>query len=221
MRLKMLMVGQSGTGKTHLCVNIGKAVKTVILDVDEKADVIVSKLDAEDTVTVMSGTPFTTFMDSLKKAINSDAELIVVDSLTELKDIIKRWLKNKILARGEFYIGGVERKETTKIDPDTFLITWELHPVIYDRIRDIMKAINSAGKSFIFTYHPPTEAASKGEIKMLQELKRICNMTVFVDKDTVNIKTDLFCDNTGNMTANSFIEYVRKIITANSVKEVM
>jgi len=220
MRLKMLMVGPSGAGKTHLCVNIGKAVKTIILDVDEKADIIVSKLDAEDTVTVLRGTPYTAFMESLKKAISSDAELIVVDSVTELKDTIRRFIKYKIQTKGEFYVGGVERKEATKIDPDTFILTWELYPALYDKIRDIMKAVNDTGKSLIMTYHPPPSNPSKGEMSMLRELKRLCTMTVSVSKKTVDVQADVYCDNTGSMTSDSFVEYVRKIITANSVKEV-
>ncbi len=223
MKLKMLMVGESGVGKTHACIKIAKEsnIKTDLIDVDEKADIIIDKLDAHEYVNRLDGTPFPTFIKSLDIATKSSSHIVVVDSLTELKDIIKRYIKEKILLKGEFYMGGIERKETTKIDRDTFIVSWELHPVVYDRVRDIIKKLNSAGKSFIMTYHPPTERASAGEIKMLREIKRICNMTVSVDKSTVDIKTDLFCDKVGTMDTEDFVKYVADIVSSNSVKEVI
>ncbi len=220
MIVKMLMIGASGVGKTHNCVKIAKAVGGHLIDVDNKATEIIQKLEADEVVRRLDGTPFNIFLKSLKESLNDNTPLIIIDSLTELKDIIKRHVKNKIISKGEFWMGGVERQETTKIDPDLFVITWELHPIIYDKIRDIMKAINSSKKSYIVTYHPPIQQASKGDIQMLNELKRINNMTVTVNEDTVVIKNDVFLNRKGEMPIDEFIDYVQQLLKANHIKEV-
>lgn len=227
MLLKMLMVGESGTGKTHLCCKIAKVTRSVLFDVDVKAESIIQKIDKEGNIRRIpveeSGntSAFVNFLNLLKPVLKSDdVDLVIIDSLTELKELIKRHIKNKIVTKGEFWVGGVERTEAKKIDPDLFVLTWELHPPVYDRIRDIMEAINTSGKSFIVTYHPPHEKASSGEIKMLQELKRKCNMVVTTDGNSVSLKNDTFLNPRGEMGIEQFVTYVRSVLKAKSMDEV-
>jgi len=221
MLVKVLMIGESGIGKTHTCVEVSKVIKSVIIDVDNGAEPIIQKLNAEETVQRLDGTPYTTFLQSLKLAIKSDAEMIIIDSLTELKEVIKRHIKDKILKKGEFFIGGVERETPKRIaDPDLFVLTWELHPAVYDNIRDIMRAINSAGKSFIVTYHPPAgDKVSQGEAKILSELIRITDIVVQVTQDDIMIKKDRFF-NLKRLSKSDFIEYLRRILQAKHINEV-
>ena len=219
--VKVLMIGESGVGKTHTCVEVSKVIKSIIIDVDEGAEPIIQKLNAEETVQKLDGTPYSTFIRSLKQAVQSDAEMIIIDSLTELKEVIKRHIKEKILQKGEFFIGGVERESPKRIaDPDLFVLTWELHPAVYDKIRDIMRFINSAGKSFIVTYHPPVgDKVSQGEAKMLAELKRITDIMVQVTQDNMLIKKDRFF-NLKELSREDFIEYLRRILQAEHISEV-
>ncbi len=215
---KVLLVGEPGAGKTHTCVEICKVTKAVLLDVDGGAEPIIQKLGAED-IERIDATSYSKFIKGLKQAVSSDADVIIVDSMTELKEVIKRHIKSKILQKGEFYIGGIERDEPKKVsDPDLFLVTWELFPVIYDKLRDIIRSINSAGKSAIFTYHPQTKV-SKGEANILLELKRIVDIVAEISEDTVILKKDRIL-NLGSITQEEFIDYIKKIISAENIKEV-
>jgi len=219
MIVKMLLVGNSGAGKTHMCVEIAKVTKAALIDVDQGAEEIIQKLDAESVVR-LSGTPFQTFVQSLNTAIKS-ADMIIIDSVTELKLAIAQYIKNKVMEKGEFYVGGVQRDEPKKIaDKDLFVLVWELYPVIYDRIRDITRFINSKEKSYIMTYHPPFDKASKGEVEMFTELVRISNITAYVSEgdDRVMIKKDRFF-NFKEMSRDEFINYVKILLESKHIKE--
>ena len=220
MIIKLLMIGDSGVGKTHLCCEIARDLNAALIDVDMKAEPIIGKIAPDITrYTVEGDTPFISFLEKLKIVLKSDVDIVIIDSLTELKDLIKRYVKSKIVSRGEFWVGGVERTDSSpkKIDPDLFVVTWELYPIIYDKIRDIFKAINTKNKSFIVTYHPPIEKASKGEIQMIQELKRICNMVITVAPESVTLVNDTFLNPRGEMSRETFIKYIDKIIKAESM----
>ena len=220
MLVKMLMIGESGIGKTHTCVEIAKVIRAALIDVDDGATEIIQKLNA-DSITRLNGSSYKNFVISLKQALQSDCDLIIIDSLTELKEVIKRHIKDKILQKGEFYIGGIERDEPRKVaDRDLFILTWELHPPVYDAIRDIMRIINSSGKSFIFTYHPPfSDKLSQGEAKILSELKRLSNIVVQITTDNVTILKDRFM-NLKELDRSDFIDYLKTIITADHISKV-
>lgn len=217
---KILMIGESGIGKTHTCIEICKVTNSILIDVDDGAEEIIQKLNAN--VQRLSGATYTNFAKSLKQALKSNADMVIIDSLTELKEIIKRHIKDKIIQKGEFYVGGIERDEPKKIaDKDLFVLTWELHPPVYDTIRDIMRAINASGKSYIFTYHPPfSEKLSQGEAKLLSELKRLSNIVVNLTTDSVLIKKDRFA-NLKELDRSEFIEYVRTIITSDDISKIL
>lgn len=216
MKVKAMLIGDPGVGKTHTCVNVAQVVPSIILDTDDGAEEIVQKLNAD--VTVYPCLTWNEFVNNLRIAVKTDARLVIIDSLTELKNMIKWHIKNKIVQKGEFYIGGVERDEPKKIaDKDLFVLTWELHPPVYDKVRDVLRAILSSGKSYMITYHP-AEKSSKGEVHLLNEWKRICNIVARVDYDTVTIEKDRFW-NLKELSRNDFIEYLKTLITAENMDE--
>ncbi len=216
MIVKVLIYGDSGSGKTHLSVEIAKAVDAVLIDCDEGAEPIIQKLKA-DNVMRLHGTPYTTFLSSLSTAVKTDKKMIIIDSLTEFMELAKRYIKEKAVRAGRFYLQGMHEKPIQ--DPDTFIVTWELTPSVYDKVRDVMRVINSAHKSFIVTYHPPT-TRSQGQVNLFKEVVRLCDIVVLVSRDTVRIQKDRFFDRIGEMSSKEFVEYVRSLLVAERLDEV-
>ena len=214
---KILLYGDSGAGKTHLSVEIAKAVDAILIDCDEGADAIIQKLHAE-SIMKLHGTPYTTFLQSLSTAVKTDKQMIIIDSLTEFIELAKRYIKEKAVRAGRFYLQGMHEKPIN--DPDTFIVTWELTPSVYDKVRDVMRLINSSRKSFIVTYHPPT-TKSQGQINLFKEIVRLCDIVALVSRDTVRIQKDRFLDRIGEMTSQRFIEYVRSLLRADNLEEVI
>lgn len=220
MLLKLLLLGQTNTGKTHLAVEMAKEINAKLIDVDDKALEPMQKLDAEDSVERLYGNPWNDFISSLKRANQSDADMVIIDSVTELSEVIKQFIKQEIIKEGEFHAGGVHREKGQSINPNTMLLTWEMHPTVYSKIRGVRESLKSNRKSFILTYHPPPDKASKGEINMLRGLKRVSKIVAKVGKDVVNIESDLFLNKEGEMSREDFINYCKSIIHASNIKEI-
>jgi len=216
MLVKILLYGDSGAGKTHLSVEIAKAVDAILIDCDEGAEPIIQKLKAN--IVRLHGTPYTTFLQSLSTAVKTDKQMIIIDSLTEFIELAKRYIKEKAVRAGRFYLQGMHEKPIN--DPDTFIVTWELTPSVYDKVRDVMRIINSSRKSFIVTYHPPI-AKSQGQINLFKEIVRLCDIVALVSRDTVRIQKDRFLDRIGETTSQRFIEYVRSLLRADNLEEVI
>lgn len=209
MLVKIMLYGNEGTGKTHLSVEIAKELGAILIDVDEGADPIIRKLNAKNKVKKLHGTPYTQFEKALHEALRSNAPMIIIDSLTELMEQIKTYIVDKAVRTGRFYLQGMHEKVIQ--DPDMFMVTWELHPTIYDKIRRIMRKVISSHKGYIVTYHPPV-TESKGKIAMFREIARIVDIVAGVNQKEVVIKKDRFDNRLGTMTTEEFIEYVRGIL---------
>jgi len=218
MMVKLMLIGEPGAGKTHFSIEVAKVTGAYVIDVDEGAEPIRQKLKA-DNITILHGTPWSTFVNSLKTAVRSDTPMIIIDSLTELKEIIKKHIKDKAVQSGKFYLQGMHEKAIQ--DPDTFIVTWELHPTIYDKIRDVMRTINSAHKSFIVTYHPPLGQSSKGEVKIFKEIIRICDIVAKIDRDTVQIKKDRFFDLNGDYSTDYFVQVIKAILSYDNYDDIL
>jgi ABC-type dipeptide/oligopeptide/nickel transport system ATPase component len=152
---KILLMGDSGTGKTYTAVKVAKLVaesgeKVVFVDPEYGAERELELLS--DDVLEDIELKITPRWEMLKVAIehNDSCFLKVVDGLAEVFESVKHFLEQRYIARGEYIVGD---KSISISDPQVFVLPWAGYPKVYSEVLASCRKLVEQKPHIICTTH--------------------------------------------------------------------
>jgi hypothetical protein len=203
-RNKVLLVGDSGTGKTHISLMVSflfskNGKKVVYIDPEDGAGREIKELynsgkignEELESIEKIDAVNWEEFKDAIVKA---DGDLIVVDCMSEAMKQFENYLKQKFIGQG-YYV--VKDKEIKIKDESTFTVPWELVSRVYDKLLEVMYYLlrDKRDSHFIVTLHPIGGTTARDELQN----------SIMAKTDTV-----IELDSVVNEGRRSFIGVVRK-----------
>ena len=185
---KVLLRGESGTGKTHCALRVsflfsesGKRVCYVdpewgcqkeILELYnagaisdehiENIEIYITpkwKSEKEEVRELDEGVYLGGFVNVFDRL---DGDLIVIDSMSELMNIHKRYLEQKFISQG-YYIP--KEKEVEIKDPDTFTLPFQHYTKIYDELVGMVYKLLMRRGHMLCTMHPIGDSDSRKRVE--------------------------------------------------------
>ena len=162
LKLKILLVGDSGAGKTYTSVQIARAVaekggKVLYLDVDDGAvlelmnlpDEVLENIDHENVK------DFPHLVNSLRKA--SQYNLIVIDMIwPHLRQWAREYAKKLYLAQGYYWIG---EKKVPIDNPETFTLRGFMYQLPNEKEQEVLHMLRIADAHIVATAYPEQDDA--------------------------------------------------------------
>lgn len=153
---KILLMGDSGVGKTYTCTKIAKLVagagkKVVYIDPEYGAERELEGLtDAELEMIELKIVPR---WEMIKPAIeaNDDCFLKIVDGISEVFDASMHYLEQRFLAQGKYVVGD---KEQVIHDKETFVLPFVSYPKVYEDVKIACTKLIEQKPHILCTAHP-------------------------------------------------------------------
>ncbi|RLE49111.1 MAG: hypothetical protein DRJ18_00275 [Candidatus Methanomethylicota archaeon] len=154
---KILLVGNSGTGKTYCCVKIavelsklGHNVVYIDPEFGSQREFLRYTDDELANIDLRVVDSWTEFKNAVLEP--SKCTLKIVDGLSEVINLHQKYLMDKWFAQGYVDIGD---KRVEIKDPDSFRFPWNLYPTLYDEVRHIIyELLYNHSYHFLMTMHP-------------------------------------------------------------------
>lgn len=152
---KILLEGDSGTGKTYTAVKIAE----LVAETGRKVTFIDPEFGAERELMLLSNEvlenitlKITPNWERMKIAIetNDDCFLKILDGLTEVFEEVKRFLEAKYIAKGKYILGD---KLMTILDPSVFVLPWAAYPKVYSEVLTSCRKLIEQKPHIIVTMH--------------------------------------------------------------------
>lgn len=183
---KVLLRGDSGSGKTHCALMVsflfsenGKRVCYVdpewgcqkeIVELVGRGEIgeeqlenieiyVTPKWRTDKVVEADEGVYIGGFVNVFDEL---DGDLIVIDSMSELMEVHKRYLKQKFIAQG-YYIP--KEKEVEIKDPDTFTLPFQHYTAIYDELVGMVYKLLMRRGHVLCTMHPIGDSDSRKRVE--------------------------------------------------------
>jgi len=155
--MRVLIIGDTGTGKTFTSLSLSKFFKTVYYDVDIGTELWVRTLKVNPKIVKIR-----TWEDykkwDIKKVIDiAKPELVVLDSLSELYEKYKDYVQRYIRETGKFPMPvatGVVDLKRKGIDTEFITIPMQMYALLYDEILNVVTDFTSLAENVIITMHP-------------------------------------------------------------------
>ena len=183
---KVLLRGDSGSGKTHCALQVsflfsghGKRVcyvdpewgcqKEIVellvagvigeVHVENIEIYVTPKWRSDDVKELDEGVYLGGFVNVFDML---DGDLIVIDSMSELMAIHKRYLEQKFISQG-YYIP--KEKEVEIKDPDTFTLPFQHYTKIYDELVGMVYKLLMRRGHMLCTMHPIGDSDSRRRVE--------------------------------------------------------
>ena len=183
---KVLLRGDSGSGKTHCALKVsflfsenGKRVCYVdpewgcqkeIVELVNSGEIgeeqlenieiyVTPKWKTDKVIEVDEGVYLGGFVNVFDEL---DGDLVVIDSMSELMAIHKRYLEQKFIAQG-YYIP--KEKEVEIKDPDTFTLPFQHYTKIYDELVGMVYKLLMRRGHVLCTVHPIGDSDSRKRVE--------------------------------------------------------
>jgi len=159
--VKVLIIGNTGNGKTLTSLTLSKYFRTVYYDVDLGTDPWDESLHFKEWKN-LKVLKIRDWEDYKKTPIGevsrkSKPDLVVVDSLSELFGKYKDYLKRYVRETGKFPMPvatGVVDLFKKGIDPEFVSLPYPMYSLLYDTIEDVVSDAVSYSDHTIITMHP-------------------------------------------------------------------
>lgn len=153
---KILLMGDSGVGKTYTCVRLANLVagagkKVVYIDPEFGAE---RELDLlSDEVLKNVELKIVPRWEMIKPAIeaNDDCFLKILDGISEVFDASMHYLEQRFLAQGKYVAGD---KEQVINDKETFVLPFVAYPRVYEDVKIACNKLIEQKPHIICTAHP-------------------------------------------------------------------
>ena len=184
---KMLFEGLSGSGKTHLCMDIAKIYamnnkKVMYIDPDagtdkEKKQIFGNLTDKElENIDLIKATNIEIYIKNMlgwteDKSIGSQINIIqhglncdlkVCDGLTTEIELYKTKLSRKFQSQGRYEIGGKSFEITNK---DTWILPYQFYAKLYDQIKEALIEMLDHKYDIIATMHPLKQTEGQQDLQ--------------------------------------------------------
>lgn len=159
--VRVLLIGDTGRGKTLTSLSVAKNFRTLYYDVDLGTDLWLQSLG----ITEKSGVRILRIrdwedykrFDLQKLAGKQRPQLVVIDSISELYDKYKDYVQRYVRETGKFPMPvatGVIDLTKKGIDTEFITLPMQLYALLYDTIVNVVTSAVSYSDHAIITMHP-------------------------------------------------------------------
>ena len=154
--MKVLLKGETGTGKTFISLYFSRYFKTVYFDTEKGTELWLE----EEFKDLKENKQFKVFDMStwLGSSVNLvGVDLVVIDSISELMEVYKDFLQNKIRAERKFPLPtatGIVDLDYKGYDPDMIVLPAQVYQLLYDNVINFVTNCIRCAKHVIATLHP-------------------------------------------------------------------
>jgi len=156
--MRILLIGETGTGKTVTALSLSKFFRTVYYDVDLGTELWKEKLEIGKNVKIIEIHNWQEYKQmDIKRTANIKPDLIVVDSISELYERYKDYVQDYVRKTGKFPMPvatGVVDLLRKGIDPEFITIPMQMYGLLYDTILNVVTDATSNARHSIITMHP-------------------------------------------------------------------
>ena len=156
--MRILLVGDTGTGKTVTSLTLSKFFRTVYYDVDLGTELWMKTLEVGKNVKIVHIRDWNDYKDKeVKKVLSIKPDMIVIDSVSELYEKYKDYVQDYVRKTGRFPMPvatGVVDLLRKGIEPEFITIPMQMYGLLYDTILNVVTEAVSYTKHSIITMHP-------------------------------------------------------------------
>ena len=156
--MRVLLIGDTGTGKTVTSLTLSKYFRTLYYDIDLGTEEWKETLSVGNNVRIVEIRDWKEYKNrDIKKGINMKPDMIVVDSISELYEKYKDYVQDYVRKTGKFPMPvatGVVDLLRKGIDPEFITIPMQMYGLLYDTILNVVTNAVSYSKHSIITMHP-------------------------------------------------------------------
>ena len=156
--MRVLLIGDTGTGKTVTSLTLSKYFRTLYYDIDLGTEEWKETLSIGNNVRIVEIRDWKEYKNrDIKKGINMKPDMIVVDSISELYEKYKDYVQDYVRKTGKFPMPvatGVVDLLRKGIDPEFITIPMQMYGLLYDTILNVVTNAVSYSKHSIITMHP-------------------------------------------------------------------
>ncbi len=157
--VRVLLIGDTGRGKTVTSLSVAKHFRTLYYDVDLGTDLWVKALDVGSNVRILKIRDWEDYKKfDLQRLSNvNKPQLIVIDSLSELYDKYKDYVQRYVRETGKFPMPvatGIVDLSKKGINTEFITLPMQLYALLYDTIINVVTAATSYARHTIITLHP-------------------------------------------------------------------
>jgi len=159
--VRVLLIGDTGRGKTVTSLSIAKDYRTLYYDVDLGTDLWLKPLgmSGKSKVRILKIRDWEDYkkFDLQKLAGKQRPQLVVIDSISELYDKYKDYVQRYVRETGKFPMPvatGIVDLTKKGIDTEFITLPMQLYSLLYDTIVNVVTAATSYSDHTIITMHP-------------------------------------------------------------------
>ena len=157
--VRVLLVGDTGRGKTLTSLSVAKNFKTLYYDVDLGTELWVKSLNIDtEKVRILPIRDWNDYKKfDLSKLANKRPQLVVIDSLSELYEKYKDYVQSYVRETGKFPMPvatGVVDLTKKGINTEFITLPMQLYGLLYDTILNVVTQAASYAEHTIITMHP-------------------------------------------------------------------
>jgi len=157
--MRVLLIGETGRGKTFTALTMSKKFDTTYIDT-ERGTELWFKEEFKDLRSSIKLIEVNEWNDKIGKNLLSfkadEKELVVLDSLSELLEHYKDYLQKKVKKDKKYPMptgSGVVDLTSKGIDPELIVLPMQMYSLIYDTTLNVLSTCLKA-KHCIVTMHP-------------------------------------------------------------------
>jgi len=152
--MKILLIGETGTGKTYTSLTLSKFFNTIYIDTENGTELWLKnyfKFDKErfKLVLVDSWYSYKTVDSKI-----SESKLIVLDSLSALQDHYVDYVQQYVRERREFPMPTATGIVKLRYDTEFIVLPMQLYQLVYDTMLNVIDSLARRAEHLIVTMHP-------------------------------------------------------------------
>lgn len=159
--VRVLLIGDTGRGKTVTSLSVSKNFKTLYYDVDLGTDLWLQSLGitGKNNIRILKIRDWEDYkkFDLQRLAGKQRPQLVVIDSISELYDKYKDYVQRYVRETGKFPMPvatGVVDLTKKGINTEFITLPMQLYALLYDTIVNVVTAATSYSEHTIITMHP-------------------------------------------------------------------
>jgi len=159
--VRVLLIGDTGKGKTLTSLSVAKNFRTLYYDVDLGTDLWLKPLGIEEKkdVKILKIRDWEDYkkFDLQRLAGKQRPQLVIIDSISELYDKYKDYVQHYVRETGKFPMPvatGIVDLTKKGIDTEFITLPMQLYALLYDTIVNVVTAATSYSDHTIITMHP-------------------------------------------------------------------
>jgi len=157
--VRVLLIGDTGRGKTLTSLSVANNFRTLYYDVDLGTDLWLDTLKIDNKVRILRIRDWEDYkkFDIKELAKKTKPDLIVVDSVSELYDKYKDYVQNYVRKTGKYPMPvatGIVDLVKKGIDTEFITLPMQMYALLYDTIINVVTDATSYAQHAIITMHP-------------------------------------------------------------------